>query len=223
MKEYRQKEMKCLVVAYSLLLLLLCTKVFDEVDITQISKYEKVFSVFEGITVSSILYMLVLIGDMVISANHKDKLIGLFFIPRAGCTVFSRIKNNKISDMRFDNTDAIKKYKSIINDIPSKKFMRHKFENAKWYSIYKKNAEEPSIIQTQMDYLMCRDLNIETFEYLIVYFVCVVIFSDYIHWSWKFFLFLLFMLVVTNLSTHNKMNRFVNTVIAVDLSIGKGE
>ena len=94
MKEYRQKEMKCLVVAYSLLLLLLCTKVFDEVDITQISKYEKVFSVFEGITVSSILYMLVLIGDMVISANHKDKLIGLFFIPRAGCTVFSRIKNN---------------------------------------------------------------------------------------------------------------------------------
>lgn len=113
MKEYRQKEMKYLVVVYSLLLLLLCTKVFDKISITQINEYDRVFSVFEEIMVSSVLYMLVLIGDAVISANLKDKLIGLFFIPRAGCNVFSKIKRNIISDMRIDNTSAIKRYRSI--------------------------------------------------------------------------------------------------------------
>lgn len=223
MKEYRKKEMKYLLIAYSILLILFCTNVFEKIPENIVKGYNELSSVFEGVAFSSVIYIIVLLGDSVISADTKGKLIGLFFIPRAGHTIFSRIKNNKVHDLRFSNSKARESYQHIIADIPNVNAEKYEYENSNWYKLYKQNKDDSSIEQAQKDYLMCRDLNIETFEYLIFYLISVVAFKEYLSWSWKFFYILLFMLAVTNIATHNKMNRFVNTVISVDLAKNKGE
>lgn len=222
MKEYRNKEMKTLMVIFFFLCLLLCTPILEKADFTSNEPpYFKLLAIIESSIISGLLSMATFLSDSLISSRLKDALVGLFIIPKSGETVFSDLKADKISDDRFQNTDAALKYAEIIRDLPQDKKKRKKFENSSWYKIYIKYQEQPQVFQGQKDYLMCRDFYVETIMFYIFYLVSLVFFPKLFTFSWKFTLLLIIIAFLFCISTHNKMKRFVYTVIALDLAKGK--
>ena len=218
MKDYRSKEMKSLLLAYFLLFLLWGTPIFSQIPETTENNYKTIISIMEGVTISGVLSLITFLGDSLISSNLKDELVGLFFIPRSGQTIFSRISNKAVNDDRFLISDAISRYSGIIENRPSQKKNKFYYENSNWYKIYSEYKKEEAIMQAQTDYLLCRDLYIETIEFLVLYTSSLFLFNGTVLFSWRFILALLVMAIITNISTHIKMNRFVNTAIAIDLS-----
>ena len=218
MKDYRTKEMRYLLITYFLLFLLWCTPTFEQFPGTIENNYKNIMAIAEGVTVSGVLSLIVFLGDSLISSSLKDKLVGLFFIPRSGQTIFTRISKQKVNDDRFLNSDAISHYSNIIKNIPQHKKESLRYENATWYRIYNQHKKEGAITQAQTDYLLCRDLFIQTLEFTVLYIISLFVFKDVVSFSWHFILTLLIMAIITNISTHIKMNRFVNTVIAVDIT-----
>ena len=120
MKDYRDKELKYLMIILILLFVVLCTPI-KELNITDIELHKSLTTVFSSIVVSSILSLSTFICDSLINTNTKNKLVGLFFIPKAGETIFSRINEYSVKDDRFLNSEAKAKYEEIISNIPQNK------------------------------------------------------------------------------------------------------
>lgn len=218
MKDYRTKEIKYLLIAYFLLFLIWCTSTFEQIPETIESNYKNIISIAEGVTISGVLSLIAFLGDSLISSSLKNKLVGLFFIPRPGQTIFTRILSKEVDDDRFLCSNAITCYSDVIDNIPSQKRERLHYENANWYRIYNEHKSEEAVVQSQKDYLLCRDLFIETLEFTVLYLLSLFVFNGTVLFSWYFIFMLLIMAIVTNLSTHVKMHRFINTVIAIDIS-----
>lgn len=218
MKDYREKELKCLLILYILLLIIWCTQIFNQTLNIFEGNSGNIFSIIEGLTISGVISLVAFISDSVISSNQKDKLVGLFLIPKPGYTIFTRIKSGRVVDDRFINTDAAQKYSSIIENLPTEKKYRFTYENAQWYKIYTKHQERKSIFQAQKDYLLCRDLFVETLVFICAYFISLIVFREIVYFSWSFIITLTVFAILTNIASHIKMNRFVNSVIAVDIS-----
>lgn len=217
MKDYRDKELKYLMIILILLFVVLCTPI-KELNITDIELHKSLTTIFSSIVVSSILSLSTFICDCLISTNTKNKLVGLFFIPKAGETIFSRINKYSVKDDRFLNSEAKAKYEEIISNIPQNKKELYEYENSNWYKIYKRYQEKGQVSQSQKDYLTCRDLFIETILFLVLYFLSLIFYSEFVVFSSKYLLIIILIAVVTNVSTHVKMHRFVNTVIALDVA-----
>jgi len=217
MKDYRDKELKYLMIILILLFVVLCTPI-KELNITDIELHKSLTTIFSSIVVSSILSLSTFICDCLINTNTKNKLVGLFFIPKAGETIFSRINEYSVKDDRFLNSEAKAKYEEIISNIPQNKKERYEYENSNWYKIYKKYQEKGQVSQSQKDYLTCRDLFIETILFLVLYFLSLIFYSEFVVFSSKYLLIIISIAVFTNVSTHVKMHRFVNTVIALDVA-----
>ena len=220
MKDYREKELKYLMIILILLFIVLCTPI-RELNITDIELHKSLTTIFSGIVVSSILSLSTFICDCLISTNIKNKLVGLFLIPKAGETIFSRINKCSVKDDRFLNSEAKVKYEEIISNIPQDKKERYEYENSNWYKIYKQYQEKGQVSQSQKDYLTCRDLFVETILFLVLYVLSLIFYSEFVVFSLKYLLIIILIAVITNVSTHVKMNRFVNTVIALDIAENK--
>lgn len=224
MKDYREKEMRNLMLVLFFLFLILCTPALDYIKAAEDqSKYSVLSTILESAIISSVLSNAVLLLDCLIGSREKDKLVGLFFIPRSGETVFTKIKTGKLKDDRFALSDATKLYQEIIEQLPKGRREKHKFENKHWYSIYLNHQKMGQVSQSQRDYLMCRDLYIETLAFLLLYFLAILVFPNVIALSWRFVLVLVVLICAFNWCTHLKMKRFVYTVIAVDVSTRKTE
>lgn len=224
MKDYREKEMKSLMLVLFFLFLILCTPALDYIKAAEDqSKYSVLSTVLESAIISGVLSNAVLLLDCLIGSRGKDKLVGLFFIPRSGETVFTKMKTGKLKDDRFALSDATRLYQEIIKKLPSDRKEKRKFENKHWYSIYLNHQEMGQVSQSQRDYLMCRDLYIETLTFLLLYFLATLFFPNVITFSWRFVLILVMLICAFNWCTHLKMKRFVYTVIAVDVSARKTE
>lgn len=90
MKDYRDKEMKDLMRILFFLFLILCTPILEYINSTEDkSNYSILATALESTIISGILSSATLLGDCLISSSLKDKMVGLFCIPRAGETVFS--------------------------------------------------------------------------------------------------------------------------------------
>lgn len=217
MKDYREKELKYLMVILVLLFVFLCTP-FKELIVTNIELHKTLTTIFSSIVVSSVLSLATFICDCLLSTNLKNKLVGLFFIPKAGETIFTRINKCSVKDDRFLNSEAKTKYNEIISNIPQNKKEGYGYENSNWYKIYKKYQDKAQVSQSQKDYLTCRDLFIETILFLVLYFLSLIFYNEFVVFSFKYLLIILLIAVITNVSTHVKMHRFVNTVIALDVA-----
>ena len=217
MKDYREREIKYLLIVYVLLLLLWCTGIFDNFANTDIT-WSSLFSAIEGITISGVLSLITFVGDSLFSSNQKDKLLGLFFIPKPGNTLFTRISNGKVIDDRFTCSEASERYYDIICKLPTDKKEKMAYENANWYKIYHKYKEVGSINQSQRDYLICRDLYVQSIIFIVFYLIAAALFTDTIFFSGIFVATIIVMTVIANIAAHKKMNRFVNNVIAIDIA-----
>ena len=219
MKDYRDKERKNLMYLLFFLFLIWCTPVLSDLPtLADQNKSTALSSILESAIISAVLSCAAVICDCIVSSGLKDKLVGLFFIPRAGETVFSRIASNGLSDSRFRTSDAASLYTSIIESCPSAAVERREFENTNWYRIYLKYQEKGQVRQSQRDYLMCRDLYTQTLSFGVVYILSIHVFPAVVVCSPKFIMLLCALAIAFNICTHLKMNRFVNTVIAVDVS-----
>lgn len=214
MKDYREKEVKYLMIAISLLAINF--SVINNPSIDELNY----FTIAEGTIASVVLSLFGFIMDSIITTSIKNKLMSLFVFPMEGEQVFTRIKENKIKDNRV-SADAIKSHcNEILSNLPKDEKERKKYENAHWYKMYQNNAENPSIMQTQRDYLACRDMYIFVFMFIICYIVASV-FLHYLVWSCSFFVALLILLILLFFACRNKMRRFVDTVIVVDTVRGE--
>ena len=102
MKDHRDKEMKNLMYILFFLFLMWCTPILEHIECTEgQSNYIILVAVLESTVISGILSSATLLCDCLVSNRLKDKLVGLFFMPRAGETVFSRIKTHQLKDDRF--------------------------------------------------------------------------------------------------------------------------
>ena len=224
MKDYRSNEMKNLALMLCFLFLIWCTPVLESIAVAEGQSPYTALSVTLGSgLVAIILSSATLLLDCLIGSKLKDKLVGLFFIPRSGETIFTRISKGKLSDDRFQLSEATALYAAVISDLPSEKEERKKYENGTWYGIYYRYQEKGQVEQTQRDYLMCRDLFTETLAFVLLYVVSLIVFPNIVVFSKKFLTLLLVLATTLNLCTHLKMNRFTNTVLAVDIANHKEE
>ncbi len=217
MKNYRDKELKYLMILLILLFLVYCTPI-KNLSFTAIELSETLTTAFSGIVISSVLSLTTFLLDCLISTNLKNKTVGLFFIHKAGETIFTRINNLSVKDDRFLIFEAKTQYKEIICNIPKNDKERYEYENSNWYKIYRKYQDKGQVLQSQKDYLTCRDLFIETILFLVLYFLSLIFYRELVVFSFEYLSIVIVISVLTNVSTHVKMNRFVNTVIALDVA-----
>lgn len=214
MKDYREKELKWYIFAYLFLIIGVRS---SEIITYGISDW---FSIIEKLLSSSLLggaiCTLAFVADCLYTAELKEKLLCFGFITLPGKTVFTRILNGEINDMRFDTRIAQEKYKEIINGIPSSKKDKEKYENRKWYSLSRIHEDDPRVKTAHHDYLLSRDLYTTTVT-LALLTVAGMAFKV-IQFSWIQIGYLIAMLILTNIATHLRAHRFVNSVIAVDMN-----
>ncbi len=223
LKDYRDKELKYLYYSLGILMLIMTTDSFTIDGL--VSKFDMAVKVIECVAISSVASLFAFLGDSIISSFVKDKLIGLIFIPKPGETIFTRISKGRIRDNRFTITDAQKKYANIIDNIPnqgktsySQRKQTYNYENAAWYKIYNSKKESPTIQLLQRDSLLCRDINIAVILFSVSYLLLHIVFASIIHFSFRFIIILLIFIVISNVCSHIKMHRFVNTIIAIDIA-----
>lgn len=220
MKDYRDKEMKNLLLILAFLFLFWCTP-FPSPEFMKSypdeSNYMILSNALESIIISSIISSATILGDCLVPSRWKNFLTNLWF-PQPGGTIFSRIKNGKISDTRFQISKAQKVYSEVIQSLPSDSKDKTSFENQIWYKIYDKYHDRENVKQCQHDYLMCRDLCTETALFLVLYLFSILIFPTIILCSKKFICALIILTLLFIFCTRHKMHRFVNTVIAIDIA-----
>lgn len=211
-KEYREKEQKMYIIA-NIFVLILFSNISDVVSF-QDERFDILIKLFDTALLSSIIYIFSFLTDSLFSSGLKMKLLYLTgHLP--GETIFSKLKNRN-RDLRFSTGQLFEKYKEIYDSLPTDKKKKYQYENEHWYGIYNKHRDVSMIFVSNKDYLLCRDLYIST----IIIFVCYAISCSLIHvfeWNLGCIIYLIFMLLVTNISAHIKGRRFAINVLAYDL------
>lgn len=213
LKSYRENEIKWYVLAYLLLVVVVCYPTTTQsVDIELVTKIEKLIT---SAFLSGIICSLAFVFDSLFSSELKDILLYLGFSKMPGATVFTRIQKKRLSDVRINIDGAQSRYKEIIESIPSSK-EKQRYENSKWYSIYSAHKEDVRVLSVHRDFLLCRDLYTTTISLTVLTLIMMGV--SLLPFSRIVLGYLLVMLAVTNIAAHNKASRFVNTVIATDLA-----
>lgn len=159
-KEYRNKELKYFLITEILMFILLNYSK----DFEQLMNQKSLISIFLS---SPILYFYCLILDIVVPKNlksvfslylNKDCMPMIFQSP--GRTVFSKLRENKIKDLRIDKTKVQKKYFDIFECIKENK-ATYEMQNSKWlkmkYDLVKCQTNAKLEI-AEKEYLLFRDM-----------------------------------------------------------------
>lgn len=217
-KDYREKELRSFH-ALNIIIFYLChSEILAEASIT----IEILLTdIIQNIIIAVIIPLTITVIENTLTKKQKNKL---FIFRLAGETIFTRIKENKVTDIRFDAKEALKVYAPIIeklNDCRSTE-ERRVLENKEWYRIYKNHEKTGAVENTQRAYLLCRDIYITTFltEFFLypIIFIFIQILTHQIFISYLYIFYLLFCTILSSIMTYNTMNEFVNTVIAKDMA-----
>ena len=211
-KDYREKEQKMYIVA-NIFVLILLSSLADTLNY-QMPWPDILAKLVDTSLLSSTIYIFAFLADALFSNGTKMRLLYLAgHLP--GETIFSTLKR-KNTDLRFSTDHLLEKYKEIYDGMPTDKREKYRYENDKWYRIYNRYRDVPMIFMSNRDYLLCRDLYIST----IIIFICYAISCSFLpvfYWNKESVLYLIFMLIITNISAHFKGKRFVMNILAYDL------
>lgn len=214
LKDYRENELKQYVVANALVFLLVHGFI-NFANTENIKLVQEIVSLFGTTLLASIIYIFTILFDSVIDDKIKNKIVNLFFMKLPGEYIFTEIKN-KNKDVRFTTDMALQKYFHIYSAIPINSDERKKYENSQWYKIYNKYREAPMVLMSNRNYLLMRDMYVSTMVILVLYFIACFFFK-WIIYEKLFIIYLLGILIITNVATHIKAKRFVYNVIALDI------
>lgn len=214
MKDYREKELKWYIFAYLFLMIGISSPgLITSGSNDWFGSIEKLLS---SSLLAGVICSLAFVFDCLYTAELKDLLLCLGFTTLPGKTVFTRISKDKISDMRIDVNEAKEKYKDVISALPSDKKGKKKYENTKWYSLSRIHEDDPRVKTAHRDYLLSRDLYTTTITMFVL--TAAGMGFKVIQFSWIPVAYLIAMLILTNVATHFRAHRFVNSVIAVDMN-----
>lgn len=91
MKEYRNKEVRDLMLLLLSLFWLWCTPVFHNIcSVDDQNNFSTLLTILESTTISAVLSCASILCDCLIGSALKDKLVGLFFMPRSGETIANK-------------------------------------------------------------------------------------------------------------------------------------
>lgn len=214
MKDYREKELKWYIIAY--LLLLIGIRNFESMPTDNTAWLNGIESLLSSALLGGVVCVLSFVFDCLYTSEEKEFLLFLRFTTMPGKTIFTRIAQGKAKDIRFENSTAQERYQEIIGNLPPDKKEKRNYENAKWYALSLEHEENPRVSNAHRDFLLCRDLYITTITMLIL--TGAGMFAKIIQFDWIPIIYLAALLLLTNLAAHAKAHRFVNSVIAVDLS-----
>lgn len=215
LKDYRENELKQYVVANALVFLLVHGFI-DFANTENIKLVQGIVSLLGTTLLASIIYIFTILFDSVIDDKIKNKIVNLYFMKLPGEYIFTEIKN-KNKDIRFTTDMALQKYSHIYSAIPINLDERKKYENSQWYKIYNQYRETPMVFMSNRNYLLMRDMYISTIVILVLYFISCFFFK-WLTYEKLFIIYLLGVLIITNVATHIKAKRFVYNVIALDIS-----
>lgn len=213
LKDYRNKELRYYIIANIGILLLISNFFQLPKSNSNFQSIELIINFLNISILSSTIYVMVFIADSLFSSNIKILLIA-GHLP--GETIFSKIKN-KIIDRRFSREDVQKKYSKIYKSLPSDKKRRYEYENAEWNKIYNKYREVTMIMVSNRDFLLCRDIFFATIVTIIIYLFFTFVLAIII-FNWRYIVYLLIMLILSNFGTRNRGIRFACNVIAYDIA-----
>jgi hypothetical protein len=214
MKDYRDKEIKWYIFAYLFLVIgLFSPESMPSINIDWLSNIDKLLS---SSLLAGAICTLAFVLDCLYTANAKERLLFLGFTALPGKTIFTRISEGKVKDIRFKNEDAQARYSEIINSLPSDKMEKGLYENAKWYSLSRAHEGDQRVNTAHRDYLLARDLYTTTITLLVLTVISMAI--GLAGFSWILIGYLFAMLVLTNVVAHFRAHRFVNSVIATDMN-----
>lgn len=212
-KDYRGNELKYFVIANIFALLYLGEVINLQLVSSEGTYSNLIVTAINSTLFSSIVYILVLISDGLVSTRIKNAVVYWFF-PLPGQVVFSNWKR-KCQDERISQTDFLEFYGKVYENMPSKKNTRQ-YENIEWYKLYTKYQKEDKVFSSHRDYLMFRDMTTSTVVMLILYIVIGNI-VDFVPVCKNGIIYLLVMYAIVNVATHSRGKRFVNNVFACDI------
>lgn len=215
LKDYRENELKQYVIANALVFLLVHGFI-DFANAENIKLVQGIVSLVGTTLLASIMYIFTILVDSVIDDKIKNKIVNLYFMKLPGEYIFTEIKN-KNKDIRFTTDKALQKYSHIYSEIPINLDERKKYENSQWYKIYNRYREAPMVFMSNRNYLLMRDMYVSTMVILVLYFIACFFFK-WLTYKKRFIIYLLGILIITNVATHIKAKRFVYNVIALDIS-----
>ena len=212
-KEYRQKELRWFLFA-NIILLLLTSKLnlFDYFLDENNEIWENINEILTTTGISVFGYIITFILDSLLSSNLKEKII-YWWSNKPSHNIFSKIQS-KNKDDRFTFEQAAIKYPDIFAQLKNNINVP---QTNLWQKIYNKHRQVTMISVSHEDYLLSRDLCVQTIILFVVYIIICAIFKQIFVFSWTYILYLLIMYVLTNISTRNKSKRFVYNVLAYDI------
>lgn len=213
-KDYREKELKTLVIANILVILCLNGLITFDGILEEKNYMKLLITIINSGLFASIIYTLVTVCDCMISSGLKRYIV-FWWCPMSGETVFSDIKIDA-KDGRFTSAEAIESYEDIYNNLPSEKKVCRQYENSKWHDLLRQHESETKVLITHRDYLMCRDMATVTVLMIVVYIILSSV-MKLITFNKKAVIYLSAVYLVCMIATRVKSKRFVKTVIACDL------
>ena len=199
-KDYREKELKTLVIANILVILCLNELITFEGILEENSYMKLLVTIINSGLFAAIIYTMVTVFDCMISSKLKRYIVFWWF-PMPGETIFSDIKTDA-KDERFTSAEAIEAC--------------HQYENSKWHELLRQHESETKVLVAHRDYLMCRDMatviGVMLFLYMIFSFAMKLITFDK-----KAVIYLGAVYFVCMIAARAKSKRFVKTVIVCDL------
>lgn len=215
MKNYRKIELKDYILL-NILIIILFSGWIDKINDMIINSNIDYLSLIKEIVSLPFIYVIIFIADTIIPSTVKEKIVFLFD-DAPGSRIFTKIKNGKL-DNRISVHGAQKKYDKEIRilDKITDKNERAKESNSIWYSIYLKFKKEEQVTNSQTDYLLLRDMCSHTICILAMY--CVLSLSFHETITWNIVLIIIAEYIIIMLAARIKANRFVSTVIALDIN-----
>jgi len=219
LKSYRENEIKWYIIAYLFLMIGISSP--EPTPLESPDWFIRIEKLLSSSLLAGVICTLAFVFDCLYTAELKKTLLCLGFTSLPGETVFTRISQGKINDMRFEIKDAQEKYRAIIGELPSNKKEKKKYENKNWYRLSLTHEDNPRVKTAHHDYLLGRDLYTTT----ITLSALTVIGMGFriVQFSWIPVIYLIAMLILTNIATRFRAHRFVNSVIAVDTNLQNKE
>lgn len=214
LKDYRENELKQYVIANALVFLLIHGFI-NFADTENIKFVQGIVSLLGTTLLASIIYIFTMLVDSVIDDKIKNRMVNLYFMKLPGEYIFTEIKN-KNKDIRFTTNMALQKYSHIYSEMPENSNERKKYENSQWYKIYNLYREVPMVFMSNRNYLLMRDMYVSTWVIFVLYFISCFFFR-WLTYEKLYIIYLLGVLIITNVATHIKAKRFVYNVIALDI------
>lgn len=212
-KEYRNKELKYFLITEILMFILLnYSKNFE-----RLMNQSSLISIFLS---SPILYFYCLILDIVVHKNLKnafslylnvDCMPVFFQLP--GRTIFTKLKENKIKDLRIDKIKVQQKYFDIFEAIKENK-ASYEMQNSKWLQMkydLEKQQKNAKLEIAEKEYLLFRDMLSMHILFSTLFFVFHLI--GIVNFTNLTFVYIVVAYFVLFFCVRTTSNKFVNEVI----------